>query len=113
MEEGKIKIADYKKYKMISFENIDQIDLYNIREIVEVFQDGNEKGILDWIVDLSLINFLDSSAIGGLANQGLFLKKHSLRLILLSPHSNIRHLFSVTGFGKIFLVISSLEDLTD
>ena len=111
MEENRVTVSQFHNYRLITLSNMEQIDLYNEKEIQEVFQKGNAEGIEDWIIDLSKINHIDSSGLGGLANQGILLSKKSKRLNILSPKSGVKHLFSVGGFNKMFAVIQDKSDL--
>jgi anti-anti-sigma factor len=110
-EDYSVEVSQLGKYRLINFVNMKNIDLYTVRDLQEAFKVGNNEGVEDWIVDLSKILHIDSSGLGGLANQGMYLAKKSKRLFLLSPNSGVKHLFAVTGFNKIFTIVADVSML--
>lgn len=112
-DEGTMIVTDYRQYKIVSFNNLkyNQLDLYSIHDLAEIFKKGNSEGVLDWVLDLSTISHMDSSGFGGLAHQAHYLSKNSKRLFLLNPNNSVKHLFSITGFDRIFAVITDKSSL--
>lgn len=106
-----IKISNYKHYHLVTFPIVGDIDLYNCNELKDVFNDGNDKGIKDWVLDLSLIKFIDSSGLGVLANQAMLLKKTDTLLTLFGLQKTTKHLFTMPGLTKLFKVINDLNEL--
>ena len=40
MEENRVTVSQFHNYRLITLSNMEQIDLYNVKEIQEVFQKG-------------------------------------------------------------------------
>lgn len=99
-----IEVSKYKNFVMISFINYQKLDLYNARDLVDVFKVQNESGLEDLVVDMAPINFIDSSGLGSLATQGMYLSKKNKKLHLLSVASRVAHLFRTSGFEKMFKI---------
>ncbi len=99
-----IEVSKFKNYVLISFINYQKLDLYNARDLVEVFKVQNQNGSEDLAIDMSMINFIDSSGLGSLATQGMYLSKKNKRLNLISITSSVSHLFKASGFEKMFKI---------
>ncbi len=104
-----IKTSAYKNYTLVTFLNLSQLDLYKVTELDSIFKKGNESGRLDWILDMSLIEFIDSSGLGVLARQAMFLNKNGKLLNLIHVHSGVAHLFKASGFEKLFRIYPDLS----
>ena len=50
---------------------------------------------------MSPINYVDSSGLGALASQGMYLGKKSKKLNLIGVKSGVGHLFKTSGFERI------------
>ena len=99
-----IEISKFKNYVLITFINYQKLDLYNARDLVDVFKVQNENGSEDLLIDMSPINYIDSSGLGSLATQGTYLSKKNKRLNLVSITSGVSHLFKASGFEKMFKI---------
>ena len=106
-----IEIGKYKNYVLINFINYQKLDLYNARDLVEVFKIQNENGIEEIAIDMSPINYVDSSGLGALASQGMYLGKKSKKLNLIGVKSGVGHLFKTSDFERIFRIIPDKESL--
>ncbi len=104
-----IKTSTYKNYTLVTFLNLSQLDLYKVTELDSIFKKGNESSKLDWILDMSLIEFIDSSGLGVLARQAMFLNKNGKLLNLIHVHSGVAHLFKASGFEKLFRIYPDLS----
>lgn len=110
LQNFKVNVSDYKNYKIISFENKIEIDLYNITEVAKIFKEGNSNGSVDWVIDLKSIQFIDSSGLSGLVNQSIYLAKRNKTLILLSPSSRLLSIFNaLDGTRKVFTILSDIS----
>lgn len=108
-EDYSIEVTQHGKYRLLTLTNMKKIDLYNTKEIEEVFKKGNAESIEDWMIDLSNIGMIDSSGLAGLSNQGMHLAKLSKKLLLINPKGSVKHLFAMTGFDKIFTIVPDKE----
>lgn len=106
--ELKISVENHDKFRLVRFSGTSRIDLYNCRYLKEVFDEGNQQNIDGWIVDLSSIEYIDSSALSIFGNQGMYLKKKSHKMFILSPTFKIKYLFTTLGFINIFHIIDEL-----
>ena len=106
-----VEKENYGKYTLIRFKNYSKLDLYNSRELVEIFKDLNSQNQTDIVVDMVSIEFIDSSGLGAIANQGIYLSKISKRLNLVNVQSAVSHLFKASGFDRIFHLHSGLSNL--
>lgn len=104
-----IKTSNYKNYTLVTFANLSQLDLYKVTELDSIFKDGNDSGKLDWLLDMSIVEFIDSSGLGVLARQAMFLNKNGKLLNLVSVHSGVAHLFKASGFEKLFRIYPDLS----
>ncbi len=108
----RVELETHGDYILIRFVNYTKLDLYNVRDLVEAFKEQNEKGNIHIAVDLSTIEYIDSSGLGALASQGNFLVKKGTKLNLLTPSSGVMHLFRAGGFNKFFTICTDLNSLT-
>jgi|GEM_PF-1888848 anti-anti-sigma factor len=97
-----IEVSKFKNYVFITFINYQKLDLYNARDLVDIFKFQNENGSEDLAIDMSPIQYIDSSGLGSLATQGMYLSKKNKRLNLVSISSGVSHLFKAGGFEKMF-----------
>jgi anti-anti-sigma factor len=110
-EEQDVVCKDYKNHKLVEFKNIKNLDLYSVRYLSDIFTEENKTGVLDWIIDLSTIEFIDSSGLGALAKQSTTLFKHSKKIKIMNPKQTVLHTLKVSGFAKIFDFIQSLDEI--
>ncbi|HMV42659.1 MAG TPA: STAS domain-containing protein [Leptospiraceae bacterium] len=106
-----VEVSTYKNYVLISFINYHKLDLYNSRDLAEVFKVQNENGSEDIVIDMSPIQYIDSSGLGTLATQGMLLSKKNKRLNLLNITHGVSHLFKASGFDRMFKLFTNKEQL--
>lgn len=99
------------KYNIVRFENMIEIDLYSVKEIQQTFDAGNKEGDEDWAIDLSPIVHMDSSGLGALARQGMFLAKKTKKIFILRPNERVMHLLSMPGFDKLLTIVENESKL--
>lgn len=85
------------------------IDLYNIPEIKRVFDDLNQKHRNKILMDLTNVKFIDSSGLGILVTEALYLQKRNLVMKFINVNSTINHVFSLGGFTRSFKRFISQE----
>jgi anti-anti-sigma factor len=88
-----LRLVGYKK-----------IDLNNVYEISVVFNDLKSRGISEIAIDLSAIDYVDSSGLGCLAHAANDLRKLKKKLNILSPSKGVNHLFLMGGFDSFFTI---------
>jgi anti-sigma B factor antagonist len=109
--EQKVYSTRYKDYIFVHFENFVQLDLYNTMDLVTMFQEGNEKGQVKWALDMTPIQYIDSSGLGVLSRQGRFLREKSSRLVLVNLQSSVQHLLTACGLNWLFDIQESEKNL--
>ncbi len=87
--------------------NVNLYELYMMRDAFEDFQD---KPLTKVILDLSGVDYIDSSGIGLLIAQATKYRDKKIKFYLASINKSIEHVFKVTSFAKLFLKSESLED---
>jgi len=87
--------------------NVNLYELYMIRDSFEEFQ---EKALEKVILDLSEVDYIDSSGIGLLIAQATKYKDKQIKFVLASINKSIEHVFRVTSFAKLFLKSPSLNE---
>ncbi len=78
------------------------IDLYTTPELKEEFDNLNKQSNHKILIDLSNVRFIDSSGLGILVTQALYLQKRNRVLKFINVNSTINHVFSLGGFTRSF-----------
>lgn len=81
---------------------VGNIDLYTTPELKQAFDQLNSVGRHKILLDLSNVKFIDSSGLGILVTQALFLQKKNRVLKFINVNSTINHVFSLGGFTRSF-----------
>ena len=78
----------------------------SLRErLVQIIADGNTR----LVVDLSPVNFLDSTGLGVLVGTLKRIRQAEGELRLIIPQERIAKLFDITGLSQIFDISDQLE----
>ncbi|MEM7184525.1 MAG: STAS domain-containing protein [Spirochaetota bacterium] len=112
-ESFKIKVENKEKYYLVKFIGLAELDLYSVKNLEEVFQDYNQQQTQSWVLDLTYINFIDSSGIGAVLHQSKFLRDNKKTLYMLKPNSNIMHIFSLGSFNTLLSIIDDLSQVSE
>lgn len=86
------------------------VNLYELHMLREAFENFQEKPLTKVILDLSGVDYIDSSGIGLFIAQAAKYRDKKIRFYLASINKSIEHVFKVTSFAKLFLKSDSLED---
>jgi stage II sporulation protein AA (anti-sigma F factor antagonist) len=81
--------------------------LFVLREHV---QKANAAGIRGFVIDLSGVPYLDSSACGELIRVHASIAKAEGSLVILAPVERVRGLLLRTGLTAVFQIVDSLEE---
>lgn len=105
-----IELRKTSEYIIVNFSKPIQLDLFNCKELNQVFIDENQKQdeIRDWILDLSNVQFLDSSGLATLINQNRFLQGEGFHLYLYGLKPVVKQLYNTGGLSKVFEIIYEL-----
>lgn len=86
-----------------------EVDVYTapkLREkLVEVIGDGS----YDIVVDMSEVEFLDSTGLGVLVGGLKRVRAHNGRLALVCQQERILKIFRITGLTKVFEIYDSVD----
>jgi len=104
----KIEDEDDLKLTSTSLDDVElihmvgNIDLYTTPELKQAFDQLNSVGRYKILLDLTNVKFIDSSGLGILVTQALFLQKKNRVLKFINVNSTINHVFSLGGFTRSF-----------
>lgn len=85
------------------------IDLYTTPELKEEFDRLNRGAMHKILIDLLNVRFIDSSGLGVLVTEALYLQKRNRVLKFINVNSTINHVFSLGGFTRSFKKFPSEE----
>lgn len=85
------------------------IDLGSAPKIYSFMLQVSDKGKKPLILDLEKVNFMDSSGLQILLRLREKLQQQFQHLLLVKPQPQIKRLFQLTGFDKIFPFFSDTE----
>jgi anti-sigma B factor antagonist len=87
-----------------------QIDLYSAPIFKTAFVDAIEDGMKDIVVDLSHVDFMDSTGLGVLVGVSRRLKLLGGSLAIVSPDPTIRRVFEIAGLDRRFEIFEQREE---
>lgn len=108
MEDLKIDVADRGKWSVITVAG--EVDLSSSPALREEFLRLVGLGRYQVIVDLSGVEFLDSTGLGVLVAGLKRLRDNGGDLVLAGPEPRILRLFEITGLTKVFVIHASVEE---
>lgn len=80
-----------------------EVDIYTVDKFKSALEEKMEVAQKDLIIDMSNLEYIDSTGLGALINiRG---KYNGINIELKNLRSNVRRLFEITGLTKIFVVI--------
>jgi anti-sigma B factor antagonist len=87
-----------------------EVDVYTAPDLRERIRDLADKGAVHVIVDMSRVDFLDSTGLGALVGGLKRIRDHggSLTLVITAPR--ILRIFEITGLTKVFRPSPSVPD---
>jgi anti-sigma B factor antagonist len=87
-----------------------ELDLYTAPRLKEELLATLGDGALKIIVDMSGVNFIDSSALGVLIGGVKRLKPKDGRMVLVIVDDNVNWIFRITGLNNVFDIYATRED---
>jgi anti-anti-sigma factor len=91
-------------------ELVGSVQLYEIHNLRDKFDDMKELEIRKVIVDLSRVDHIDSSGLGLLIAQASRYKEKGVPFIVTGVNHSIEYLFKLTTFLKIFKRLPTIQD---
>lgn len=89
-----------------------EIDLHTAPQVHAAINKAVQNGIGAVIVDMSEIEFMDSTALSTFMRARDSLEERGVALRLATPSRAVERIFSVTGFGDYFDIFPSREAAT-
>lgn len=87
-----------------------EIDLYTSPRVRSAMLEYLDAGCTSLIVDLSEVDYLDSSGLGTLVAGLKRSKEHGGQVYLVSPKPRIARVLEVTGLNDVFSVLDSVDE---
>ena len=89
---------------------VGEVDVYTSPGLKRDLVEAIDKGCVHAIVDLSKVEFMDSSGLGALVSGLRRIKERSGSIKLAGPREQILKVFRVTGLDKVFPIFETVED---
>lgn len=87
-----------------------EVDVYTSPRVRSAMLEHLDNGCTSLIVDLSAVDYLDSSGLGTLVAGLKRSKEHGGQVILVSPKPRIVRVLEVTGLDQVFSILASVEE---
>ena len=87
-----------------------ELDLYTAPRLKEALLGAMDEGVLNIVVDMSGVHFIDSSALGVLIGGVKRLKPKEGKLVLVSVDENVNWIFQITGLNSVFDIFQTREE---
>ncbi len=87
-----------------------QINLYNVTELKDVFQKALDKGLSRFLIDMKMVNYVDSSGVGAFILHLNNLKKIEGKMAFCNIDNNVRVLFEMTKLNNFFQIFEKDDE---
>lgn len=87
-----------------------EVDVYTAPQLKQQIITLLDSGIKHVIVNLSAVDYLDSTALGVLIGGLKRLRERNGTLDLICPNQRIKRIFEITGLDKIFDIFATEEE---
>ena len=87
-----------------------EVDVYTAPQLKQQMISLLEKGASQMVIDLTKVEYLDSTALGVLIGGLKRMREKDGNLAIVCPNPRIRRVFEITGLDKIFDIYNSSED---
>lgn len=87
-----------------------EVDVYTAPQLKQQMISILESGATQMIVDLSKVEYLDSTALGVLIGGLKRMREMDGNVLLVCPSPRIRRVFEITGLDKIFDIYDNESD---
>ena len=91
---------------------VGEVDLYTAPRLKERLADLAGRGRSHLVVDLTSVEFMDSTGLGVLIGALKRCKESGGSLALVAPREPVMKVLAITGLDKVFPVHDSVEDAT-
>jgi anti-sigma B factor antagonist len=90
-----------------------EVDVYTAPQLKQQMISLLESGAKELVVDLTKVDYLDSTALGVLIGGLKRMRERDGNMVLVCPSPRIRRVFEITGLDKIFEIFNTPEDATE
>lgn len=90
-----------------------EVDVYTAPQLKQQMITLLESGAKGMIVDLTKVDYLDSTALGVLIGGLKRMRETDGNLVLVCPSPRIRRVFEITGLDKIFDLFGTADEARD
>ncbi|MDO8588113.1 MAG: STAS domain-containing protein [Armatimonadota bacterium] len=87
-----------------------EVDVYTAPQLKQQMISLLEQGHTEMVVDLTKVEYLDSTALGVLIGGLKRVRERDGNLPLICPSARIRRVFEITGLDKIFDIYNSEDE---
>lgn len=87
-----------------------EVDVYTAPQLKQQVIGVLESGAKELIVDLTRVDYLDSTALGVLIGGLKRMREVDGNMMLICPSPRIRRVFEITGLDKIFDIFNTQAD---
>lgn len=87
-----------------------ELDLYSAPQLKEALLAALDNGAAKVVVDMTGVNFIDSSALGVLIGAVKRLHSREGKLVLVSVDENVNWIFQITGLNSVFDIFPTRDE---
>jgi anti-sigma B factor antagonist len=87
-----------------------EIDVYTSTQLKEAIVSTISEGVTHVVMNLSKVEYLDSTGLGVLIGALKRLREKQGNLIIVSPSMRIMRIFEITGLYKIFTIYQTEDE---
>ena len=87
-----------------------EMDLYNSYKLKELVMKMLEKKVVNFIINLEQVDYIDSSGIGALIYICSTIKKMSLKLSITNIHGSVKKVIELTKLMGYFPIANTVEE---
>lgn len=90
-----------------------EVDVYTSPQLKQDIIELAEKGIKHLIINLSEVEYLDSTGLGVLIGGLKRLRENNGNMVLVGPGMRISRIFEITGLDKIFDIYATEQEASE
>lgn len=87
-----------------------EMDLYNSYKLKELVMKMLEKKVVNFIINLEHVDYIDSSGIGALIYICSTIKKMNLKLSITNVHGSVKKVIELTKLMGYFPIANTVEE---
>lgn len=104
-----ISFKDHGEHKIIVVSG--EVDLYNVSELKKQLFSVTDGSCSSVVIDMSNVNYMDSSGIGALVAGQKKMKAHSGKFALMSVHDDVLNILKLATLDKFFKIYYDESEL--